>query len=40
MTAMGDAPDFDAVELIEAPLRVVRHAEETGSGAAAFSRWY
>lgn len=40
MTAMGDAPDFDAVKLIEAPLRVIRHAAETGSGAAAFSRWY
>lgn len=40
MTAMGDDPDFDAAELIDAPLRVVRHAAETGSGAAAFSRWY
>ncbi|WP_327588632.1 hypothetical protein OHA25_17510 [Nonomuraea sp. NBC_00507] len=40
MTAMGDAPDFDAAELIDAPLRVLQFAAETGSGATAFSRWY
>ncbi|MFD7946149.1 hypothetical protein [Streptomyces sp. NPDC059744] len=40
MTAMGDAPGFDAAELIDAPLRVLRFAAETRSGAAAFSRWY
>ncbi|MFE2094714.1 hypothetical protein ACWD4L_21980 [Streptomyces sp. NPDC002596] len=40
MTAMGDAPDFDAAELIDAPLQVLRFAAETGSGATAFSRWY
>lgn len=39
MTVMGDAPGFDAEELVDAPLRVLRHAAETGSGAAAFSRW-
>ncbi|WP_351229684.1 hypothetical protein [Streptomyces sp. NPDC002133] len=40
MTAMGDASGFDAAELIDGPLRVLRFAAETGSGAAAFSRWY
>ncbi|GAA3483102.1 hypothetical protein GCM10018966_076340 [Streptomyces yanii] len=40
MTAMGDAPDFDAAELIDAPLQVLRFAAETGFGASAFSRWY
>ncbi|MET9835982.1 hypothetical protein ABZ078_43425 [Streptomyces sp. NPDC006385] len=40
MTAMGDTPDCDAAELIDAPLRVMRYAAEAGSGAAAFSRWY
>lgn len=40
MAAMGDTPDCDAAELIDAPLRVVRHAAEAGSGVAAFSRWY
>lgn len=40
MTAMGDTPDCDAAGLINAPLRVIRHAAEAGSGVAAFSRWY
>ncbi|MFF1481350.1 hypothetical protein ACFVYD_27995 [Streptomyces sp. NPDC058301] len=40
MTAMGDASDFEAAELIEAPLRVIRHAAVNGFGAAAFSRSY
>ncbi|MFF3565310.1 hypothetical protein ACFYXS_35230 [Streptomyces sp. NPDC002574] len=40
MNAMGDAPDCVAAELIDAPLRVVRHAAEAGCGVAAFSRWY
>ncbi len=40
MTTMGDAPGFDAAELIDAPLRVLRFAAETRSGAAAFSRWH
>lgn len=40
MTVMGDAPDFDAAELIDAPLRVLRLATETASGATAFSHWY
>lgn len=40
MTAMGDAPDFNAAELVDAPLQVLRFAAETGSGAAAFSRWH
>ncbi|WP_236240468.1 hypothetical protein [Streptomyces sp. CC228A] len=40
MTAMGDAPDADAAELVDGPLRVVRHAAATGSGVAAFSNWY
>ncbi|WP_236245282.1 hypothetical protein [Streptomyces sp. CC210A] len=40
MTAMGDAPDADAAELVDGPLRVVRHAAAAGSGVAAFSNWY
>ena len=40
MTAMGDTPDCDAAELIDAPRRVLRYAAEAGFGAAAFSRWY
>ncbi|MET9874649.1 hypothetical protein ABZZ36_08495 [Actinacidiphila glaucinigra] len=40
MTAMGDDPDCHAAELIDAPLRVIRHAAGAGSGVAAFSRWY
>ncbi|MFE4959855.1 hypothetical protein ACFRCW_39210 [Streptomyces sp. NPDC056653] len=40
IAAMGDAPGFDAAELIDAPLRALRFAAETGSGAAAFSRWH
>ncbi|MFG2818648.1 hypothetical protein ACGFX4_04375 [Kitasatospora sp. NPDC048365] len=40
MTGMGDDTDFGAAALVDAPLRVLRHAAATGSGAAAFSRWY
>ena len=40
MGAMGDDPGFDAAELVDAPLRVLRFAAETRCGAAAFSRWY
>lgn len=40
MTGMGDAPDFDAAELLNAPLRVLELAAATGAGAAAFSRSY
>ncbi|MEU9717436.1 hypothetical protein [Streptomyces sp. NPDC047976] len=38
MTVMGDAPDFDAAELVEGPLRVLRRAAAAKSGAGAFSR--
>lgn len=40
MTVMGDTPDCHAAELIDAPLRVIRHAARARSGVAAFSRWY
>ncbi|MEU1616193.1 hypothetical protein ABZ479_02700 [Streptomyces sp. NPDC005722] len=39
MGALGD-PEFDAAELLDTPLRVLRHAARSGHGAAAFSRWY
>lgn len=40
MTGMGDAPGFDAAELLDAPLRVLELAAATGAGATAFSRWH
>ncbi len=40
MDGMGDKPDFDAAGLVEGPLRVLRHAADSGRGVAAFSRWY
>lgn len=38
MSVMGDDPGFDAAGLIEGPLRVLRFAAATRSGAGAFSR--
>jgi hypothetical protein len=40
MTGVGDDPDHDAEELLEGPLRVLRHAASTGQGAAGLVRWY
>ncbi|MFF4362103.1 hypothetical protein [Streptomyces sp. NPDC001604] len=40
MTGLGDDPDHDAEELLEGPLRVLRHAARTGQGAAGLVRWY
>jgi hypothetical protein len=40
MTGLGDDPDHDADELLDGPLRVLRHAARTGQGAAAHVRWY
>ncbi|MER6288134.1 hypothetical protein [Streptomyces sviceus] len=40
MTRLGDDPAHDADELIEGPLRVLRHAARTGQGAAGQVRWY
>ncbi|RSS66151.1 hypothetical protein [Streptomyces sp. WAC06614] len=40
MTGMEDAPDFDAGELLDGPLRVLELAAATGSGVTAFSRWF
>ncbi len=40
MTGLGDDPDHDAEELLDGPLRVLRHAARTGRGAAAQVRWY
>lgn len=40
MTGLGDAPDHDAEELLDGPLRVLRHAARTGQGVAGHVRWY
>jgi hypothetical protein len=40
MTGLGDDPDHHADELLDGPLRVLRHAARTGQGAAAHVRWY
>ncbi|GAA2483404.1 hypothetical protein GCM10010276_21140 [Streptomyces longisporus] len=40
MTGLGDDPDHDAEELLDGPLRVLRHAVRTGQGAAGLVRWY
>jgi len=40
MTGMADAPDHDADELIDGPLRVLRHAAQQGLGAVGLTRWY
>ncbi|MFB7333085.1 hypothetical protein ACFC00_15705 [Streptomyces adustus] len=40
MTGLGDDPAHDADELLDGPLRVLRHAARTGQGAAGQVRWY
>jgi hypothetical protein len=40
MECMGDAPGFDAEELLDGPPRVLRRAAASGHGVAAFTRWY
>ncbi|MEV0178052.1 hypothetical protein AB0I54_01920 [Streptomyces sp. NPDC050625] len=40
MTGLGDDPDHNADELLDGPLRVLRHAARTGHGAAGQVRWY
>jgi hypothetical protein len=40
MTGLGDDPDHHADELLDGPLRVLRHAARTGQGAAGHVRWY
>ncbi|WP_405951633.1 hypothetical protein OG588_40780 [Streptomyces prunicolor] len=40
MTGLGDDPDHDADQLLDGPLRVLRHAARTGQGAAGHIRWY
>jgi hypothetical protein len=40
MTGLGDDPAHDADELLDGPLRVLRHAACTGHGAAGQVRWY
>ncbi|MFG2964060.1 hypothetical protein ACGFZS_12360 [Streptomyces sp. NPDC048288] len=40
MTGLGDDPAHDADELLDGPLRVLRHAALTGQGAAGQVRWY
>ncbi|RPE41170.1 hypothetical protein EDD90_4250 [Streptomyces sp. Ag109_O5-1] len=40
MTGLGDDPDHNADELLDGPLRVLRHAVSSGHGAAGQVRWY
>lgn len=40
MSGMADDPEFDAAELLDGPLRVLRHAARSGHGAAGLCRWY
>lgn len=40
MTGLGDDPGHDAEELLDGPLRVLRHAARTGQGVAGHVRWY
>ncbi|MFD8734110.1 hypothetical protein ACFV06_04235 [Streptomyces sp. NPDC059618] len=40
MTGLGDDPHHDADELLDGPLRVLRHAAHTGQAVAAQVRWY
>jgi len=40
LTGLGDAPDHDAEELLDGPLRVLHHAARTGQGAAGQVRRY
>ncbi|MFI6401039.1 hypothetical protein [Streptomyces sp. NPDC050548] len=40
MTGLGDDPAHAADELLDGPLRVLRHAARTGQGAAGQVRWY
>ncbi|MGX1548552.1 hypothetical protein [Streptomyces adustus] len=40
MTGLGDDPAHDADELLDGPLRVLRHAARTGQGGAGQVRWY
>lgn len=37
---MADDPNHDIDELIDGPLRVLRHAERTGVGAVGLTLWY
>ncbi|MEU9547160.1 hypothetical protein [Streptomyces mirabilis] len=40
MTGLGDDAAHDADQLLDGPLRVLRHAARTGHGAAGQVRWY
>ncbi|MFF3446484.1 hypothetical protein ACFYXJ_04980 [Streptomyces sp. NPDC002667] len=40
MAGLGDDPHHDADELLDGPLRVLRHAARTGQAVAAQVRWY
>jgi hypothetical protein len=39
-SGLGDDPAHDAEDLLDGPLRVLRHAARTGQGAAGQVRWY
>ncbi|MET9899080.1 hypothetical protein [Streptomyces sp. NPDC006446] len=40
MSGSGDDAGQDGDELLDGPLRVLRHAAHTGQGAAGHVRWY
>lgn len=40
LDVMADAPNHDVNELIDGPLRVLRHAKRTGVGAVGLTLWY
>ncbi len=40
MNDFGDSPDFDAGELLDAPLTILRGAHAEGAGAAGLVAWY
>ena len=40
LAAVSDEPDLDPLTLLDGPLRVLRQADERGSGAIAFMQWF
>lgn len=40
LEGMGDQPDFDPLELLDGPLRLVHRARETHTGLVAVPQWY
>lgn len=40
LTAMGDQPDLDPLDLLDGPLHLVEHARETKTGLVSVMQWY